>query len=166
MARLTRLHYVPVLFECKCCGKMLPEFDFGRQSYTGTRTSQCKNCMNIKRSVVRNKSKHGKFISKEKQRAMETPDYLLQDWQDAMIHFGGECPICGCKEGRAKASKFDRDHIIPVSKGGKTFRNNVMPCCRRDNRGRGNRDIFEWFRNQTTWTQAREDRIRAWMEQE
>ena len=58
-------------------------------------------------------------LSKEKSGSMITHvEYTLQDWRDAMLHFGGECPICGCKEGRSKDSKFDRDHIIPLSKGG------------------------------------------------
>ena len=151
--------------KCTCCGRLKPVGEFYTQSYTGIPTNQCKVCINTKRSVVRHKSKHGKFISKEKQRNFEKPDYDLKDWMDAMLHFGGECPICGCTEGRSKKAKFDRDHIIPLSKGGKTVRNNIMPCCPKDNRARGNRDIFEWFRTQPTWTQEREDRIVAWMNQ-
>lgn len=152
--------------KCITCGCDKPLSEFYLQSYTGEPTNQCKTCINVKRSVVRHKAKHGKFISKERQRGMEEPDYSLKDWSDAMLHFGGVCPICGCKEGRAKKSKFDRDHIVPLSRGGKTVRNNIMPCCPKDNRARGNRNIFEWFRTQSTWTQEREDRIVAWMEQE
>ena len=161
-----RLAYTPKKYVCSCCGEEKPETDFYRQSYTGERTNQCKDCINIKRSVQRHKAKHGKFISKEKCRGMvDHIDYALQDWLDAMIHFGGSCPICGVKEGKARKSKFDRDHIVPLSKGGKTVRSNIMPCCPACNRGRGNREIFTWFREQPTWTQEREDKIRAWMEQ-
>ena len=150
---------------CSTCGKEKPITEFYMQSYTGKLSDQCKTCINVKRSVVRNKAKHGKFISKEKVRAMEMPDYTLNDWKDAMVHFGGECPICGVKEGRGKKSKFDRDHIVPISKGGKTVRGNVMPCCSKCNRGRGNKDILTWFKGQPTWTEERERLIVAWVEQ-
>ena len=151
---------------CTCCGQEKPIDAFYTQSITGLPTGQCKVCINVKRSVVRHKAKHGKFLSKERQRALEEPNYTLDDWRDAVIHFAGECPICGRKEGRSKKSKFDRDHLVPISKGGKTVRNNVVPCCAACNRSRGNKEIFEWFRQQPTWTQEREDKIRAWMLQE
>lgn len=150
---------------CSCCGQEKSVTEYYRQSYTGKFTDQCKTCINVKRSVTRHKAKHGKFISKERQRAMEEPDYKLKDWRDAMVHFGGVCPFCGKPEGRGKKEKFDRDHVIPESKGGKTVRNNIIPCCPKCNRGRGNRDVFDWFRRQDFWTQEREDKIRAWIEQ-
>ena len=150
---------------CSCCKQEKSVTEFYKQSYTDKLTDQCKTCINVKRSVQRNKQKHGKFISKERMRAMEEPDYLLKDWKDAMVHFGGECPFCGTKEGRGKKEKFDRDHVVPISKGGKTERRNVIPCCPKCNRGRGNKEVFEWFRKQTFWTQAREDKLRAWIEQ-
>lgn len=155
--------FQPAVQTCTCCGKSKPLTEFYKQSVTGLPTTQCKVCINVKKSVVRNKSKHGKFISKERIRGMEEPDYTLQDWADAMIHFSGECPICGVKEGRAKKTKFDRDHIVALSRGGKTTRTNIMPCCPKCNRGRGNRDILEWFRQQPTWSREREMKIRAWM---
>lgn len=91
-------------------------------------------------------------------------EYTLDDWRDVMLHFGGECCYCGVKEGRAKASKFDREHLIPISKGGKTVRNNIAGACRKCNRGKGGRDLFEWYREQPFWTVEREDKIVTWME--
>ena len=161
-----KLTYTPKVYVCTCCGEAKPETEYYRQSYTDKRSNECKVCTNVKRSVQRHKAKHGKFVSKEKIRGMvDNIEYTLSDWRDAMLHFGGECPICGIKEGRARKSKFDRDHIVAISQGGKTVRNNVMPCCPKCNRGRGNRSIFEWFKKQPTWTQAREDKIRQWIEQ-
>lgn len=161
-----KLTYTPKVYECSCCGEAKPETEYYRQSYTDKRSNECKTCTNVKRSVQRHKAKHGKFVSKEKIRGMvATIDYTLADWKDAMLHFGGECPICGVKEGRARKSKFDRDHIVAISRGGETVRNNVMPCCPKCNRSRGNSEMFEWFRKRPTWTQEREDKIRQWVEQ-
>ena len=164
---MPKLHYEPKVYRCSCCGEEKPESEFYRQSYTGIRNNECKTCTNVKRSVQRHKAKIGKFISKEKARGM-TQDicYTVEDWCDAMVHFGGKCPICGKPEGRSKKAKFDKDHIIPISKGGATVRNNIMPCCKRDNRARGNRDLFEWFREQPTWTQERENKINAWINEQ
>lgn len=148
---------------CSCCNQSLPITEFYKQSYTDKLTDQCKTCINVKRSVQRNKSKHGKFISKERIRAMEEPNYQLKDWKDVMVYFGGECPFCGTKEGRSKKAKFDRDHLVAISCGGKTERKNIIPCCPKCNRGRGNKDWVEWFRKQPFWTQEREDKIREWV---
>ena len=65
-----RLSYTPKLRECSCCHQLKPVSEFYRQSYTGEPSSQCKTCTNVKRSVVRHKDKHGKFVSKEKRRNM------------------------------------------------------------------------------------------------
>lgn len=161
-----KLSYKPKLFTCICCGAEKPESEYYRQSYTGIRENQCKVCVNVKKSVNRHKAKHGKFISKEKHRNMiDTIDYTLRDWKDVMLHFGGECAFCGKTEGRSKKDKHDRDHVIAISKGGKTVRENIICACSKCNRGRGNRDWDSWFRRQDTWTQEREDRIKAWVEQ-
>lgn len=157
------LTYKPKLFICTCCGEAKPESEYYRQSYTGARTNECKTCINVKRSVQRNKAKHGKFVSKEKQRSMGTVEYDLKDWKDVMVYFHGSCAFCGKPEGRAKADKLDRDHLIPCSKGGKTTRDNVIPACRKCNRGRGNADFEEWFRKQEFFSVERLVKIKQWV---
>ena len=161
-----KLSYTPKLYECSCCHKKKPACDFYRQSYTGALSSQCKECTNIKRSVVRHKQRHSKFVSKEKRRGMEEVAYGLDDWRDAMLHFHGECAYCGRPEGRAKADKFDREHFVPLSRGGKTVRSNIGPACRKCNRGRGNKRLFDWFRQQSFWSREREQRIVEWIGEE
>lgn len=163
----TKLHYEMPRRRCTCCGEEKPLSEFYRQSYTGEPTNQCIQCINIKRSVVRHKAKHGKFVSKEKIRDIGSQiDYTLEDWRAAMLHFRGQCCYCGVPEGRSKASKFDREHLVPLSRGGHVTRENIVPACRRCNRGRGNRPLFEWFRGQEFWTAEREARIVQWMGEE
>ena len=157
-----KLSYTPPEKTCITCGHTKPETEFYRASYTGILGNQCKTCVNVKRSVERHKAKHGKFISKEKQRSMEVPDYAYKDWKDAMLHFGGSCAFCGTREGRASTAKMDRDHLIAISKGGKTIRSNIIPACRKCNRGRGNKDWLEWFKAQDFFSVDRAKRIIAW----
>ena len=156
------LHYEMPKQVCKCCGVEKPISEFYTQSITGLPSAQCKECVNIKRSVVRNKRRHNKFVSKEKCRTGENPDFSLADWKECMLFFHGTCAYCGAPEGRAAATKLDRDHLIPVSRGGHTVKNNVIPACRKCNRGRGNRDWKEWFTAQEFYTKEREERIVAW----
>lgn len=157
-----QLTYTVVKYECSCCGELKVEADFYRESYTDRRTNQCKECINIKRRVQRHKSKHGKFISKEKIRGMEQPDFTLTDWREAMLHFRGSCAFCGKPEGRSRADKLDRDHLLAISRGGKTVRGNVIPACRVCNRGRGNRHWREWYQKQPFYTVERAQRLIDW----
>lgn len=157
-----QLTYALKLYECTCCKAQKIESDFYRESYTGRRTNQCKECINIKKRVQRGKSKHGKFVSKEKIRGFETPDYSLEDWRAAMLHFRGACSFCGKPEGRAKKDKLDRDHLVAISRGGKTIRNNVVPACTKCNRGRGNKNWEEWFPYQEFYTKERAIKIITW----
>lgn len=160
----TKLHYEPKTQVCSCCGIAKPTTEFYQQAYTGLLSKQCKTCTNVKRSVQRHKIKHSKFVSKEKIRDYGSAiEYGLDDWRDAMLHFHGQCCYCGVTEGRAKASKFDREHLVPLSRGGHVTRNNIVPACRRCNRGRGNRPLFEWYRAQEFWSAEREKQIVDWM---
>lgn len=157
------LQYTPKKYKCICCGKERPETEFYREAYTNKRLNQCKYCTNVKRRVQRDKAKHGKFISKEKIRGMETPDYAFKDWIDVMVHFQGSCAFCGKAEGKAKKDKLDRDHVVAISKGGKTERKNIIPACRKCNRGRGNKDWREWFKEQSFYDPVMEARIDEWI---
>lgn len=160
----TRLTYKgPTTQVCSCCGREKPLSEFYAQSYTGLPAKQCKTCTRVKKQVQRTKAKHGKFISKERARSCgEEPTLTLQDWKDAMVWFEGACAFCGKPEGRAKKDKCDRDHLVAISKGGKTERRNIIPACTTCNRGRGNSDWLEWFRKQPFWTAERERRIALW----
>lgn len=160
---MTRLSYKPKMVECSCCHQLKPETEYYRQSYTGTLAHQCKECTRIKKNVQRNRQKHNKFVSKEKVRSCgEAPTLTLKDWKDAMLWFRGACAFCGKPETRGKENKMDRDHLIPLSMGGKAERTNIIPACRKCNRGRGNRDWRKWFRDQVFYSREREQRIAIW----
>lgn len=160
-----KLHYTPKQFTCVCCGQTKSESEFYKQSITGLPSKQCKQCVSLKRSVQRNKRRHNKFVSKEKCRTGEIPALSLADWRDVYVRFEGSCAYCGTKEGRAKAEKLDRDHLVPVSAGGKTTRGNIIPACRKCNRGRGNREWKAWYRAQPFYSVEKENKITTWEEE-
>lgn len=160
-----KLHYALPTQKCSCCGEEKPISEFYTQSTTGLPTKQCKVCTNVKRSCQRNKRKTSKFVAKERQRAMSKDiNYTLSDWTESMIYFGGACAYCGQVQGRTKESQLDRDHVIPHSLGGKTEKHNIIPACKKCNRGRQNKEWKTWFRAQPFHTVEREKKIEKWIE--
>lgn len=159
-----KLHYTPPVYTCSCCGQKKPSTEFYTQSITGLPTKQCKECINIKRACQRDRRRVSKFAAKERQRAMgEEVVYTVEDWKATMLFFGGRCAYCGMQQGRAKDAKLDKDHVIAFSKGGKTERHNIIPACRKCNRGRGNRDWKEWYREQEFYSVDNEKKIDEWI---
>lgn len=157
------LHYTMPTKTCSCCGQELPVSSFYTEAYTGKPAGQCKECTLIKRRAGRQAAKTGKFVSKEKARTFEDVNYTNDDWRAALLHFRGTCCYCGRPEGRAKDTRFDREHFVPVSRGGKTVRSNIGPACRKCNRGRGNRPLFEWYLEQPFFDSERAQRIIKWI---
>lgn len=164
MEQKIKLHYEAPKYKCSCCGEEKEASEFYTQSITGLPTKQCKSCINIKRACQRDRRKVSKFAAKERQRAMgEEVNYSVEDWKATMLHFGGCCAYCGKPQGRAKADRLDKDHVIAFSKGGKTERHNIIPACRSCNRGRGNREWRAWFKSQEFYSVDREKKIDKWI---
>ncbi|MFP4453127.1 MAG: HNH endonuclease [Desulfobacterales bacterium] len=53
----------------------------------------------------------------------------------------GICHYCGRQ---VPARELTMDHIVPVSRGGKSTRGNVVPCCKECNTGKKSRLPMEW----------------------
>ncbi len=158
-----KLTFTPRKYVCTCCGIEKLEKDFYVDTYTKKRTTQCKECVSIKRKVERSSRRHTKFVRSEKIRSMEDKvDYKLGDWRDAMIHFKGSCAFCGAKEGRAKSARLDRDHLLPLSLGGKATRYNIVPACQKCNRARGNKRWKDWYPRQPFYDKERARSLLQW----
>ncbi len=64
------------------------------------------------------------------------------DWQVAITHFDNRCAVCG------KQGKLAADHWIPVTKGGGSTKDNIVPLCHGRNgcnNSKGNRDARLWL---------------------
>lgn len=53
-------------------------------------------------------------------------DLTLQEWFEILKLYDNKCFYCGDQYAAL-------DHVIPVSKGGGTFKENVVPCCKKCN---------------------------------
>jgi 5-methylcytosine-specific restriction endonuclease McrA len=60
-------------------------------------------------------------------------------WRDILNMYGDRCVYCG-----RKMKKLTMDHVIPLAKGGKHLKDNVVPCCRACNCKKNARSPEEW----------------------
>jgi 5-methylcytosine-specific restriction endonuclease McrA len=52
--------------------------------------------------------------------------------------------ICFYCKRKFPARELTMDHIVPVSKGGKSTKNNVVPCCKTCNSEKKSRLLMDW----------------------
>jgi 5-methylcytosine-specific restriction endonuclease McrA len=62
--------------------------------------------------------------------------HTLEEWLDLIEKYRHCCIYCG-----NRFEKLERDHIIPISKGGTDYITNIVPCCRVCNAKKGDRII-------------------------
>ncbi len=62
--------------------------------------------------------------------------YTAAEWKALVNHFGNKCLCCGRTD-----VKLTADHVIPISKGGSSFIENMQPLCRSCNSRKKNKTI-------------------------
>ena len=70
--------------------------------------------------------KDERHIKREREKARQLRN--TQHWQRLLQK--GLCHYCG---GRFSAQKLTMDHIVPVSRGGRSVKGNVVVCCKECN---------------------------------
>lgn len=61
-----------------------------------------------------------------------------EEWEKILEKFKYRCAYC------RKEGKLEMDHVIPISKGGPTTKENIVPACRSCNSKKGNRIGIIW----------------------
>jgi 5-methylcytosine-specific restriction endonuclease McrA len=122
----------------------------------------CKTCYGIRRDENKGKVKkrHSDFIGGQKRRGEEAPELSHHDWKEILIYFGGECAFCGGTPRKDK--RLTRDHLLAVSKGGKTESGNIVPACPSCNSSKNDDDFKDWYMKQPFFSQERLNRIFKW----
>ncbi len=99
---------------------------------------------NISIVVKRRQSSHridfhieGSDIRRERQKARDLR--ASQWWKRRLAK--GRCHYCGRS---FPPHELTMDHIVPVSRGGKTTKNNVAPCCKECNNKKKECLLMEW----------------------
>lgn len=111
-----------------------------------------------RRYYKENKEKVYKNIYKRHTRIHENEyDYSEKEWQFTLSAFNNECAYCGRND-----VKLEREHIIPVSKGGAYVIKNIIPACHSCNMSKLNRPMEEWYKQQKYYDDERFMRIKKW----
>ena len=97
--------------------------------------------------LLKAKEKIGRksFIEDERRKMSDSLRYRVLE-RDGFC-----CQICGSK--RIDGIKLEVDHIVPISKGGRTELNNLQTLCERCNRGKSNR-IYHLTNNNVQQTKS------------
>jgi 5-methylcytosine-specific restriction endonuclease McrA len=65
--------------------------------------------------------------------------HTRQEWEELLELFGGLCAYC-------KVNKAtDRDHVIPISKGGSNEITNILPACDNCNSRKHSKNLEDWL---------------------
>lgn len=80
-------------------------------------------------------------------------DLTAEEWEAIKDRFNHECAYCG------GSGDLERDHVVPLSKGGDTTASNIAPACETCNRSKSNKGVLEWWPQQGYYNQKRAERL-------
>lgn len=63
---------------------------------------------------------------------------IYEEWMTILAEAAGHCSYCG------REDKLTLDHIVPLSRGGKHSKDNVVPACSHCNFSKGTKTVEEW----------------------
>lgn len=80
--------------------------------------------------------------SRKRKRRMDRVEHDLTDaeWR-ALVDAWGGCAYCGATD-----TGFQRDCVLPISRGGRYTLANVVPACRSCNASKSNHEVTAWLR--------------------
>ena len=91
------------------------------------------------------KNPEKKRASKQKRKTRKTNaggSFTAQEFQNLIILYNNCCAYCDIS---FLITKIHADHIVPISKGGTSNIDNIIPACSHCNLSKGNKDVDIWF---------------------
>jgi len=82
----------------------------------------------------------------------------INDWEACLVYFNHKDAYTGLD-----MIKPSQDHVIPISKDGSYVKTNIVPCELGVNSSKGNRDLEEWYRKQSYFSEERLKNIYKWI---
>lgn len=87
-------------------------------------------------------------------------EFSADDIFSMLDFFDNKCAYTG----EPLEDKYHLDHVIPIKNGGSNYIYNIIPCNKLANLSKHTRDMEEWFREQTYFSEERLQKIYEWME--
>lgn len=81
-------------------------------------------------------------------------DFTIEQWENCLLFFDNKDAYTGLS-----MNIPSQDHVVPLSKGGAYSVNNIIPCDKNVNTSKSNKDMKEWYRNQSFYNAEREAKI-------
>ncbi|HEX2866540.1 MAG TPA: HNH endonuclease signature motif containing protein [Ignavibacteriales bacterium] len=76
-----------------------------------------------------------------------------EQWEETLSYFSGKCAYCG------NNSQIEKDHLIPITKGGQHVKSNVVPACKSCNSSKHNLEFDAWYFTQPVFSNTRFHKI-------
>ncbi len=84
-------------------------------------------------------------------------DLTIAEWDEAVAYFGGCCAYCG------EETELQKEHIIPVSRGGGFTKRNIVPACIACNQSKGGMSLHEWYKYSEVYSHQRLLKLIGWI---
>jgi 5-methylcytosine-specific restriction endonuclease McrA len=95
----------------------------------------------------KNREKVRNYFRVIKRRRRSAEGEISTEQWDTLVNFycsDGRCIACGKLFGEAWRDRLSLDHIVPLSRGGTHWPENVQPICCSCNSSKGNREIVDY----------------------
>lgn len=86
-------------------------------------------------------SRRARLSRKRARRVAAADNDLTADEWDTIRRAWGGCAYCGITEGA-----MQKDCVLPISRGGRYTRENVVPACGSCNASKSNQEVTQWIR--------------------
>jgi len=146
-------NYISKGYKCRSCGKR--SSNEYRNSEQGKRTKK----EYAKKYYENNKERIYEYVYKRFETSKNLPfNFTNKDWKETLKHFNNECAYCGDKN-----NNLQKEHVIPVSKGGGYVKTNIVPACPSCNMSKSNRYMEEWYEKKDFFNSGRLKKIHRWV---
>lgn len=116
------------------------------------------NAYKPKLIVEKQKPKQSKARINRIERESNLPCTLTKkEWTAIKKSFRYRCCYCGNKK------PLQKEHFIPVVKGGGTTKENILPACWECNRSKNSRSFYEWYPSYKHYSDKKEHKILAYI---
>lgn len=106
----------------------------------------------------KNKDRIALYRQKRKAHKKEVQNTLtLEQWMQVIKYFDNKCAYCG------RELPLEKEHFMPLSKGGPLTRDNIICACKRCNSSKGNTMYEDWYTQQPFYDKTREKLIISYL---